>query len=118
MSTVEQTGTGGNGFVGLWLPGAWKLPPSENAAPLVLEGGCRQHFNFWIDNRDGQHARCVAAAETLAGSTRRIAANATGSDQAEPPRTSAAEQRSLKREMRYRYHRRGCRRHFERRQVP
>jgi catechol 2,3-dioxygenase-like lactoylglutathione lyase family enzyme len=32
----------GNGFIGLWLPGAWKLPPSDNSAPLVLEGGARQ----------------------------------------------------------------------------
>ncbi len=46
----------GNGFVGLWLPGAWKLPPSANAAPVALEGGCRQHFNFWIRNEDGPAA--------------------------------------------------------------
>lgn len=46
----------GNGFVGLWLPGAWALPPSPNAAPILLEGGCRQHFNFWIDNKDADAA--------------------------------------------------------------
>lgn len=46
----------GKGFIGLWLPGAWALPPSPNDAPLVLEGGCRQHFNFWIDNKDGDAA--------------------------------------------------------------
>ena len=27
----------GKGFIGLWLPGAWKLPPSDNSAPLVLD---------------------------------------------------------------------------------
>lgn len=43
----------GNGFVGLWRPGAWSLTPSDNTAPIRLEGGCRQHFNFWIDNKDG-----------------------------------------------------------------
>ena len=46
----------GNGFVGLWLPGAWKLPPSDNSAPLALEGGRRQHFNFWIRNEDAEAA--------------------------------------------------------------
>jgi len=46
----------GNGFIGLWLPGAWKLPPSDNSAPIELAGGTRQHFNFWIDNKDGQAA--------------------------------------------------------------
>jgi catechol 2,3-dioxygenase-like lactoylglutathione lyase family enzyme len=46
----------GNGFIGLWLPGAWKLPPSDNSAPLVLDGPHRQHFNFWIHNRDGRAA--------------------------------------------------------------
>lgn len=46
----------GNGFIGLWLPGAWKLPPSDNSEPIALEGGARQHFNFWIHNRDGQAA--------------------------------------------------------------
>ncbi len=46
----------GNGFIGLWLPGAWSLSSSDNPAPIRLEGGCRQHFNFWIDNRDGEAA--------------------------------------------------------------
>jgi len=46
----------GSGFVGLWLPGAWALSPSDDGAPLRLEGGCRQHFNFWIDNKDGSAA--------------------------------------------------------------
>jgi catechol 2,3-dioxygenase-like lactoylglutathione lyase family enzyme len=46
----------GNGFIGLWLPGAWTLPPSENTAPIRLDGGCRQHFNFYIDNKDGAAA--------------------------------------------------------------
>jgi catechol 2,3-dioxygenase-like lactoylglutathione lyase family enzyme len=42
----------GNGFVGLWLPGAWALDPKDGRPPLRLEGGCRQHFNFWIHRRD------------------------------------------------------------------
>lgn len=46
----------GNGFIGLWLPGAWSLSPPDNAPPLQLTGGCRQHFNFYIDNRDGDAA--------------------------------------------------------------
>ncbi len=46
----------GNGFVGLWLPGAWTLPAADGAPPLRLTGGCRQHFNFYIDNRDGAAA--------------------------------------------------------------
>src|SRR5437762_14129313 len=25
-----------NGFLGLWLPGVWALPPSPNAAPIRL----------------------------------------------------------------------------------
>jgi catechol 2,3-dioxygenase-like lactoylglutathione lyase family enzyme len=40
----------GNGFIGLWLPGAWKL------GDMALQGGQRQHFNFWIHNRDGDAA--------------------------------------------------------------
>ena len=45
----------GNGFIGLWLPGAWalKTPTGET---LDLRGGARQHFNFWIHNRDGDAA--------------------------------------------------------------
>jgi catechol 2,3-dioxygenase-like lactoylglutathione lyase family enzyme len=45
----------GNGFIGLWLPGAWalKTPTGET---LALEGGARQHFNFWIRNGDGEAA--------------------------------------------------------------
>lgn len=46
----------GNGFVGLWLPGAWALSPPGDGAPLRLDGGCRQHFNFWIANKDGDAA--------------------------------------------------------------
>ena len=46
----------GNGFVGLWRPGAWALSPSDNSAPIRLDGGCRQHFNFWIDNKDAAAA--------------------------------------------------------------
>jgi catechol 2,3-dioxygenase-like lactoylglutathione lyase family enzyme len=46
----------GKGFIGLWLPGAWKLPPSDNSEPLVLDGPHRQHFNFWIENKDGPAA--------------------------------------------------------------
>jgi catechol 2,3-dioxygenase-like lactoylglutathione lyase family enzyme len=50
----------GNGFVGLWLPGAWRIPPSAGyplgAEPLALEGGNRQHFNFWIHKQDAEAA--------------------------------------------------------------
>jgi catechol 2,3-dioxygenase-like lactoylglutathione lyase family enzyme len=46
----------GNGFVGLWLPGVWSLSRPGGAPPLRLTGGCRQHFNFYIDNRDGEAA--------------------------------------------------------------
>jgi glutathione S-transferase fosA2 len=46
----------GNGFVGLWLPGAWRLPPSANSAPIALDGGNRQHFNFWIHKHDAEAA--------------------------------------------------------------
>ncbi len=46
----------GNGFVGLWLPGAWTLIPTDNSPTLALAGGCRQHFNFYIDNKDGDAA--------------------------------------------------------------
>ena len=45
----------GNGFIGLWLPGAWALKTPDGAT-LDLRGGARQHFNFWINNRDGQAA--------------------------------------------------------------
>lgn len=46
----------GNGFIGLWLPGAWVLPTSPNAVPIALAGGCRQHFNFYIANLDSAAA--------------------------------------------------------------
>ena len=46
----------GNGFVGLWLPGAWEIPASDNWAAIRLEGGCRQHFNFWIHTDDADAA--------------------------------------------------------------
>lgn len=45
-----------NGFLGLWLPGAWEIPPSENAAPIRLEGGGRQHIVFYIHLRDADAA--------------------------------------------------------------
>ncbi len=44
-----------NGFLGLWLPGAWALR-TPGGETLALEGGARQHFNFWIKNKDGQAA--------------------------------------------------------------
>lgn len=50
----------GNGFIGLWLPGAWELTPTDGRPPLRLQGGARQHFNFWIHNRDA-----AAAVENL-----------------------------------------------------
>jgi glyoxylase I family protein len=45
-----------NGFLGLWLPGAWEIPPSENSAPIRLEGGGRQHIVFYIDVGDADQA--------------------------------------------------------------
>ncbi len=45
-----------NGFLGLWLPGAWAIPPSENHGPIRLEGGCRQHLVFYIDLKDAGEA--------------------------------------------------------------
>ncbi len=45
-----------NGFLGLWLPGAWEIPPSPNAAPIRLEGGGRQHIVFYIDLKDADAA--------------------------------------------------------------
>jgi catechol 2,3-dioxygenase-like lactoylglutathione lyase family enzyme len=45
-----------NGFLGLWLPGAWALPPSPNAEPIRLEGGARQHIVFYIDLKDADAA--------------------------------------------------------------
>lgn len=41
-----------NGFLGLWLPGAWELPPSQNSEAIRLEGGARQHIVFYIDQKD------------------------------------------------------------------
>ena len=38
-----------NGFLGLWLPGAWEIPASDNWAAIQLEGGGRQHIVFYID---------------------------------------------------------------------
>ena len=46
----------GNGFIGLWLPGVWTLAPPGGAPPIRLMGGDRQHFNFYIDNQDGDAA--------------------------------------------------------------
>jgi glyoxylase I family protein len=45
-----------NGFLGLWLPGAWEIPPSANSAPIRLEGGARQHIVFYIDLKDADEA--------------------------------------------------------------
>jgi hypothetical protein len=45
-----------NGFLGLWLPGAWELPASENSAPIRLEGGARQHVAFYIESKDAADA--------------------------------------------------------------
>ncbi|TAK22723.1 MAG: VOC family protein [Chloroflexota bacterium] len=46
----------GDGLIGLWLPGAWKVPPSDNSQPMALGGGNRQHFNFWIHKNDADAA--------------------------------------------------------------
>lgn len=45
-----------NGFLGLWLPGAWEILPSPNSAPIRLEGGARQHIVFYIDLKDADAA--------------------------------------------------------------
>jgi catechol 2,3-dioxygenase-like lactoylglutathione lyase family enzyme len=45
-----------NGFLGLWLPGAWELPPSHNSEAIRLEGGGRQHIVFYIDLKDTEAA--------------------------------------------------------------
>jgi catechol 2,3-dioxygenase-like lactoylglutathione lyase family enzyme len=45
-----------NGFLGLWLPGAWELPPSANSQPIRLEGGARQHIVFYIESRHADEA--------------------------------------------------------------
>jgi hypothetical protein len=45
-----------NGFLGLWLPGAWELPASANAAPIRLDGGGRQHLVFCIESKHADEA--------------------------------------------------------------
>jgi catechol 2,3-dioxygenase-like lactoylglutathione lyase family enzyme len=45
-----------NGFLGLWLPGAWELPPSANSAPIRLDGGARQHLVFYIERKHAEEA--------------------------------------------------------------
>ena len=45
-----------NGFLGLWLPGAWEIPPSSNSEAIRLEGGARQHIVFYIDLADADAA--------------------------------------------------------------
>ena len=45
-----------NGFLGLWLPGAWEIPASDNLAAIRLEGGGRQHIVFYIDLADADAA--------------------------------------------------------------
>jgi catechol 2,3-dioxygenase-like lactoylglutathione lyase family enzyme len=45
-----------NGFLGLWLPGAWEIPPSANSAAIRLDGGARQHIVFYIDLDDADAA--------------------------------------------------------------
>lgn len=45
-----------NGFLGLWLPGAWELPRSANSLPICLEGGVRQHIVFYIESRHADEA--------------------------------------------------------------
>jgi catechol 2,3-dioxygenase-like lactoylglutathione lyase family enzyme len=46
-----------NGLIGLWLPGAWELPRSENWAAIRLEGGARAHLVFFIELKDADEAR-------------------------------------------------------------
>jgi catechol 2,3-dioxygenase-like lactoylglutathione lyase family enzyme len=45
-----------NGFIGLWLPGVWEIPPSANSAPIRLEGGGRSHIVMYIDLSDADAA--------------------------------------------------------------
>jgi catechol 2,3-dioxygenase-like lactoylglutathione lyase family enzyme len=45
-----------NGFLGLWLPGVWEIPPSANSAAIRLEGGGRQHIVFYIELKDADAA--------------------------------------------------------------
>jgi catechol 2,3-dioxygenase-like lactoylglutathione lyase family enzyme len=45
-----------NGFLGLWLPGAWEIPPSANSAPIRLDGGARQHIVFYIESKHADEA--------------------------------------------------------------
>jgi len=45
-----------NGFLGLWLPGAWEIPASANWEAIRLEGGGRQHIVFYIDLADADAA--------------------------------------------------------------
>lgn len=45
-----------NGFLGLWLPGAWELPASDHWAAIRLEGGGRQHLVFYIALADADAA--------------------------------------------------------------
>lgn len=44
-----------NGFLGLWLPGAWTIPGAGDP-PIALEGGARQHLVFYIDLNDADEA--------------------------------------------------------------
>jgi catechol 2,3-dioxygenase-like lactoylglutathione lyase family enzyme len=45
-----------NGFIGLWLPGAWEIPASDNWAAIRLEGGGRSHIVFFIHADDADAA--------------------------------------------------------------
>src|SRR6478609_5911478 len=45
-----------NGFLGLWLPGAWELQPGDGRPPIALEGGGRSHIVFYIDLDDADAA--------------------------------------------------------------
>jgi len=45
-----------NGFIGLWLPGAWEIPASANWAAIRLEGGGRSHIVFYIHADDADAA--------------------------------------------------------------
>jgi catechol 2,3-dioxygenase-like lactoylglutathione lyase family enzyme len=45
-----------SGFLGLWLPGAWEIPASDNWAAIRLEGGGRSHIVFYIHADDADAA--------------------------------------------------------------
>ena len=48
-----------NGFLGLWLPGAWTIPATADHGAIRLEGGGRQHIVFYIALADADEALAI-----------------------------------------------------------